>query len=222
MIELKSDTVTLLGMHTDTLYKFKPDGSEVWAIGHHRAGVEWSDRVFEAHEYAVLMRRQCENSYLNRWLMELQDTAKTKPVYTRWRFPFSLGPNHVNAFVPSCRLNNKGQEFIESSIGYMLACALFAHKNITPIKRLQMYGISMKSTGEYVWQKPNVLYLIGRLEEAGVEIFVPEGCELWSSAFETGSYGLYDNLGPPKEGRKYKPSLEECAKLKVEFTDLKS
>ena len=61
---------------------------------------------------------------------------------------------------------------------------------------------------EYGYQRPNSLYLLGRLEEAGVELVIPQQSRnhLFGSAWPKGVYGLLENLGPPKPGINYDQS----------------
>lgn len=196
---LKSDTVTILAMHNNTLrhFSYPPnvDKAEIWAIGQHRIGRDYATRVFEGHEEAYILRRRDESSYLKHWIEELQEVAKEKPLYTRHHWGKSLGPYHYY-FCPNVRKNTKGQPYIESTVGYMLACAYWAHKNVSPIKQIKLYGVSMDAQSEYAYQRPNALYWMGRLEEAGVSFYAPPECLMFASAFESGVYGLLENLPP--------------------------
>jgi hypothetical protein len=81
----------------------------------------------------------------------------------------------------------------------MLAAALDAHR-LHRIKRLDIFGVSFTSEDTYGYQRPNSLYLLGRLEEAGVNVNVPQSARnnLYGSAWPKGVYGLLENLGPLK------------------------
>ena len=200
---LKSDVVTLLAMHTQTLNHFSPpqcrDNVEIWAMGHHKFGRAVATRVFEAHAQDFIERRETETTYLRHWSDELRQIAHDIPVYTLHPWTKSLGPLHYNWCPKVGHLNTQGLPFVESSIGYMLMGVYWAHKNVAPIKRVQMFGISLDSGQEYGYQKPNALYWLGRLAEAGVQIYAPEGCLMFQSAWASGQYGVLANLGPPKQ-----------------------
>lgn len=209
MIELKTDHVTILGMQQSTLDLFNipmTANHETWAIGHHTFGRDIASRVFEAHELPYIKRKRFESTYVRHWIRGLREAANEKPVYTLHGWPYKLGRYH-EGYIPRVRANSLGRPFIESTIGYMLAAALDAHQT-HPIKRLSIYGVSFLANEEYGYQRPNSLYLIGRLEEAGVEVVVPQSARhnLFGSAWPKGVYGLLENLGPPKPGINYDQS----------------
>ena len=206
MIELKNDHVTILGMQQGTLSLFTPAQNanhETWAIGHHTYGRAVASRVFEAHELSYIKRKRFESTYVRHWLRDLYEAANDKPVYTLHEWPYRLGKHH-QVYVPAVRKNSLGQPYIESTIGYMLAAALDAHRR-RPIRRLDIYGVSFMSNEEYGYQRPNSLYLLGRLEEAGVQVVVPQQARnnLFGSAWPKGVYGLLENLGPLKPNINY-------------------
>jgi hypothetical protein len=208
MIEPKSDHITILGMQQSTLDLFNvPQNAdhETWAIGHHTFGRAVASRVFEAHELPYIKRKRFESTYVRHWLRDLYEAAREKPVYTLHEWPYRLGKHH-EVYVPRCRANVQGKPYIESTIGYMLAAALDTHRH-SAIRRLSIYGVSFVANEEYGYQRPNSLYLIGRLEEAGVEVVVPQSSHnLFGSAWRKGVYGLLENLGPPKPGINYEQS----------------
>lgn len=201
---LRSDSITILAMHTNTLNAFSPpvgNDNEVWCIGHHKYARNFATRAFEAHAQSYVERRATETTYLRHWIEELQEFASERPVYTLHPWQMSLGPYHYNWCPQVGHLNENGKPFVESSIGYMLMAVYWAHKRVGPLRELRMYGISLESNVEYGYQKPNALYWIGRLAEAGVSIVYPKGCNVFGSAWPTGEYGLLENLGPPKTKR---------------------
>ena len=195
-------------MHNNTLRHFSApmntDHEEIWCIGQHRWGRECSTRVFEGHEEAYILRRRNESSYLKHWIEELQEVAKEKPLYTRHRWEKSLGPYHYYFCPQVGHKNSQGHPYIESTVGYMLACAYWVHKNVSKIKQIKCYGVSMDAASEYAFQRPNALYWIGRLEEAGVHFWAPSECLMFSSAFASGVYGLLENLPPQPVPKKVK------------------
>ena len=206
--QLKSDTVTLLAMHTQTLNAFSPpqcrDDIEIWGIGHHTFGSAVATRVFEPHDEDYVLRRRNENTYLRHWYENLIECAHEKPVYTLRPWSRSLGPHHVNGWVPpGCRKNNFGKPFIESSVGYMFAAAYCYHRINPFIRQLRCYGVSLDGASEYAYQKPNAMFYIGGLMSLGVQIYFPEGCKMFHSAWPSGEYGTVESLGPLKPNVKY-------------------
>lgn len=76
-------------------------------------------------------------------------------------------------------LSLAGREYITSSFAFQLALVWYQHvheKN--PVGTVYCYGINLTSLDEYSHQKPCVEYWIGRLEEAGVKVVVPDGSAL--------------------------------------------
>lgn len=73
--------------------------------------------------------------------------------------------------------------YLESSVAYQLAFAL--HEKVDEIA---LYGVHQ--TGEYVWEKPCVLYLIGLLQGRGIPVGIVPGSPLFMSRFHAGRYGL--------------------------------
>jgi len=72
-----------------------------------------------------------------------------------------------------------GSSYFTSTFSYQLGLAWYQHvveKN--PIKRLYVYGVNLSSVDEYIHQKSCVEYWLGRLEEAGVSIVIPDGSSL--------------------------------------------
>jgi hypothetical protein len=206
MIEPKNDHITILGMQQSTLDLFNvPQNAdhETWAIGHHTFGRAVASRVFEAHELPYIKRKRFESTYVRHWLRDLYEAANEKPVYTLHDFPFRLGRYH-QTYRPQVRANSLGLPYIESTIGYMLAAALDTHRR-HKLARVSIFGVSFVNSEEYGYQRPNSMYLIGRLEEAGVEVFVPPSARnnLFGSAWPKGVYGLLENLGPLKPNINY-------------------
>jgi hypothetical protein len=192
---LKSDQVTLLAMHTNTLNAFSIPQSrdhETWAMAHHKMGAEIATRVFEAHD-AEYVRHKSDRTYLRCWEDRLSQIANEKPLYTLHEWP-KLGTHHFNVKLG-------GRRFIESSIGYMLAMAVWATKNAGPIRRVSMYGLSLNDHEDYGYQKPNAMFYLGQLEAMGVELVIPKGCEAFKSKWPSKIYGIGADIPPEKRAK---------------------
>lgn len=107
----------------------------------------------------------------------LKEKARTIPVWlkdappTDWpvnahRFPFE----EVREFLKA-RPDQEG--YIASSPVMMLA-----HAILRGFTEIQIYGIHLATQGEYIKQRPNFEWLLGRAEERGIRIMLPPECPL--------------------------------------------
>lgn len=72
-----------------------------------------------------------------------------------------------------------GRRYFTSTFAYQLGLVWYQHRvQNNPVERLYVYGVNLTSMDEYIHQKSCVEYWIGRLEEAGVQIIVPESSAL--------------------------------------------
>lgn len=68
-----------------------------------------------------------------------------------------------------------GRPYLTSSISMAVALAML--KGATEIG---LFGVEMQTASEYADQRPGLEYLIGRAEERGITITLPEGCNILS------------------------------------------
>ncbi len=61
-----------------------------------------------------------------------------------------------------------GTPYIESSIAYMMALALFEKPD-----RIGIWGCDLATGGEYAYQRPNMEYLIGLGRGMGINVYTP-------------------------------------------------
>jgi len=73
--------------------------------------------------------------------------------------------------------------YLENSIAFQLAFAIH-HK----VKTIALFGVHQ--IGEYVWEKPSVLYLVGLAQGRGIDVRVAPGSPLFISRYEAGMYGV--------------------------------
>ena len=197
---LRDNVVTLLALDKVTLDAYEYHGEkEVWAMGHHRAGLQWATRIFEAHQPDYILNRQVPT---NRpwWYENVVAYSSKMPVHTLHDWSGVTGFKG-SRFQPNLKTNVQGREYIESSVGYMLASVLWCrmYGSGRNVNRLRLYGISFNNTPDYAYQRPNAMYYVGRLEQSGVEIEFPlKGCQIFSSRWPSGIYGLTENLDEPK------------------------
>jgi hypothetical protein len=78
--------------------------------------------------------------------------------------------------------------FLENSIAYQLAYALWTHRR-DPIERVDLYGVNMMGKREYLWERASVVYWAGVLRGNGIEIQTPPGSALFMSYWTSGRYG---------------------------------
>lgn len=69
-----------------------------------------------------------------------------------------------------------------SSVSWMLALAMERG-----YEKINLYGLDMASHQEYIDQRDTVFYLIGRAEERGIEVYIPENSRLF---FKDRIYGV--------------------------------
>lgn len=112
-----------------------------------------------------------------------------RPIEHRWflqQFPGTIWmrqhfddiPNSV-AYPLDDIVAASGRRFFTSTFAYMLGLIWYQHKiENNPVERVYLYGINLTSVDEYIHQKSCVEYWCGRLEEAGIEVVIPNGSAL--------------------------------------------
>ncbi len=68
-----------------------------------------------------------------------------------------------------------GRPYLTGSINMALALAM-----LQGATEIGLYGVEMATQSEYAEQRPGLEYLIGRAEERGITITLPEGCNILS------------------------------------------
>ena len=72
-----------------------------------------------------------------------------------------------------------GRQFFTSTFAYQLGLLWYQHTQLEmPVNRVYVYGVNLSSLDEYIHQKSCVEYWLGRLEEVGVQITIPDGSAL--------------------------------------------
>lgn len=186
--DLKSPNIVILGMHDETLARFdyqKHINDEIWCMAHHKQ--YYATRCFEAHSPEIVFEYG-GNVHLQR----LKAIADEMPLYTMWDWPMKLGRYHSVQHSMYCGAAKK--HYIESSIGYIMDCAVRSRKDDPFLENIYLYGIDMDAHEEYAYQRPNMLYLIGLAEGYGINVHIPDNSSIFKSQWTGGIYGHKDNI----------------------------
>jgi hypothetical protein len=132
-------------------------GWQKWGLANDRANFTRLDCYFEIHDMALL--EQAYGAGLEDYLDRL---SLCSPLYMQEAYL----PNATR--YPFERVN----EYLQSSIAHMFALAM------TMAEAIALYGVDMKSEGEYAYQKPNMEYLIGIARGRGIEVLIHESSPL--------------------------------------------
>jgi hypothetical protein len=74
----------------------------------------------------------------------------------------------------------------ESSIGYAMGLAIAQEA-----EEIAVYGVDMRATEEYAYQRPNMEYLIGLAKGRGIKVHIPEVSPLMKFSGFDGYHGRY-------------------------------
>lgn len=101
----------------------------------------------------------------NVWMMYPED-GPAKEIPNRRQYPLE-------------EIVKGSRDHFTSTFAYQLGLAWYQHTQLDmPIERLRCYGINLTSMDEYIHQKSCVEYWLGRLEQAGVEVEIPNASAL--------------------------------------------
>ena len=84
-----------------------------------------------------------------------------------------------------CRGTHRGPEPVEyftSSFAWMAAYAAYLYRENLEDLRIEVYGFEMSTITEYSYQKGSTEWWMGKLDGLGVELYVPEHCQLLKGA----------------------------------------
>lgn len=195
--------LVVLGTHPDSLMWFDQVAhayDEVWGMAHHDNIIEKATRCFEAHSPEIVWEHG-GNQHVNR----LKWIANNIGLTTAYDWPMKLGKDHKvytpKMLVADGVIRNRAQDwnndgspidetpYIESSIGYILACGLKSSWD-----NLYLYGINMDGSDEYSYQRPNIAYFIGKYEGRGTKVHLPPKCGLLNSQWTGRVYGHPKNI----------------------------
>lgn len=185
---------------TSALAPFSDDTWEIW-------GLPWMEMpratlLFEIHSQACVDQEPLAIYKFSQWLpMCLEKypdaTVLCDPSRTH------LFPNGKD-YPLEAVMKAVPQPYMENSIAFQLAYALYEHEVLgLKISDIGLFGVHMMGRGEFVWERPSVIYFIGLLQGKGINVFVPPGCPLFLSGWVEGIYGVTGEM------RKVTPALPQ-------------
>jgi hypothetical protein len=119
--------------------------------------------------------------------------AQSIPVYVQ--DAATLGSRSAVTF-PKAAIEAKFGPHFASSPAWMIGLAL-----LEGVTELHIYGIHLATEWEYLKQKPNMTFLLGRAVGMGVKVVLPKGCPLLA---ESHQYAFEDDPDLPKVAIKQK------------------
>lgn len=157
----------------DEVYNL-PEDTEIWCLNE---GFTWlkqsfiesrNCRWFQMHDKGYLFNAKLSEDELKRnkaaWEWLKQQTGF--PVYIVEEDP---DMPHAKRFPIDELIEHFGRDYFTSTPAYMAAFALYEG-----FEHIYMPGIDLSSAGEYGWERPCYEYWLGRCEQAGVTLNVPD------------------------------------------------
>ncbi|MCK5564542.1 MAG: hypothetical protein KAJ07_04795 [Planctomycetes bacterium] len=175
----KNKTVAIVGFAQSTMHEVNESkADEIWSVNYaHRYDLPRIDRLFELHPLEWLAvyggKRTVEH---HEWLHKEHEF----PIYTYEQYEEM--PNSVamdwDRLYTVFNLNRRGdreegQPYLTSTINYMVLWAV-----LEGFERIELYGVQMSSGTEYGYQKAALEWSLGYAQGRGVEVWLPEICEL--------------------------------------------
>lgn len=146
---------------------FTDDTFEFWICNDMHQVVKGFHRIFEMHP----RKGYLENYVCSNGLRQIDALASFEvPVYMLERhedIPYSI-PYPINDVV-----NKLGRRYFRSTIDYMIALAIYEG-----FEEIHIYGVDMAVDTEYGTQRPSCEYWIGLAEGKGINVFLPNNCDL--------------------------------------------
>lgn len=158
---------------------------EIW-------GLAWDplpkvDRIFETHNnFRMYLGSQEEGDFHVGGLR----MAKV-PVYMLERhedIPTSVALDMQAITAAVGKATGKTTPYLESSLAYMMAQAIL---ELQPGDRIGIWGVDLHCESEYVYQRPNLEYLIGLARGRGIKVYIPPQSALMSHAKAGVPYGYW-------------------------------
>lgn len=153
---------------------------EVWSMNDQH-GLPWCKvdgvaRWFQIHTKDYI--KDISNFEHNHW--EWLQKKHPFPIYTHQIFDdipssvkYPLREIQKELIGNIYRGEEKMENLFSSTINYMVALALYED-----FDRIEFFGISLLSGGEYVWQREAMAYWTSKAETMGLDVWMPESCAL--------------------------------------------
>jgi hypothetical protein len=146
----------------------------VYRIRCPKARQTWT-RWFNMHSM-----RHIQKKYPGGYLWYQQQDG-TRPIYLRDEVDPTIagsrvfpGPMLMDYFAN----HGERETFFSFSCAWFLAFAIYEHLELDPVKRIEFWGIEMKRGHQWGFERPAMHYWIGRAEQAGIEVLIPEGVNI--------------------------------------------
>lgn len=151
--------VVICGLGEGKELAHRIENAELW-------GLPWDgdwasyDRLFEMHDLELIRTIKCrpkdyEKKLIDCWQpLYMQEAYKDIP--TAKRYPFEEVSDYTD-------------DYYNSSIAYMLGLAI-----AEGIPNITILGVNMRDAEEYLYQKPNLEFLIGVASGLGAQINIDE------------------------------------------------
>lgn len=183
--------VGLLGSHTGSL-KWCPWMDPSWELWGHASSRQWYrrelDRYFDLHRKECWTRNGKKDALYVEWLK-----GNTVPIYMQER----------HAEVPASKRYPKEQilmeyggarQYFKNHLAWMIALAF--SEGVT---HLGLFGINYGADTEYQTQRGSAEYWLGRAEERGIHLVIPDGCTLLAEPAGLYGYESHDGQGMLRE-----------------------
>ena len=149
---------------------FEDDGYEIWTIGQATTYPQCKryDLLFEMHSKGYWEKHPPVKERLSKATVPMYMHQVYKEIPQSVKYPIDI-------------ILEKYRTYFVTSIGYMLALALYSWETVRKPAHIAIFGIHMENREEYTEQRPNVEYWLGRLEGAGVDLLIAPGGAIFQS-----------------------------------------
>lgn len=180
---------------TSALAPFRDESWEIWCLPW--IHVPRATLLFEIHSQQCVDEEPVELYRNSEWLPDALAYYADVPVLcdpSRTHL-FPKGEDFPLAEVKACL----PLSYLENSIAYQLAYAFYEHKVLgRTIAEIGLYGVHMMGRLEFVWERPSVIYYIGLLQGAGINVHLAPGSPLFMSGYLEGRYGIGGGFRHPE------------------------
>ena len=159
---------------------FNDPDCEFWGVNnlYYTMPGPWS-RWFDLHSFAYengkwLRRGDADfrKQPVDKYLTELQNL--NMPIYMQ-----APNPIVINAVLyPIDDVLAKFGNYFTNTISYMIAFAI-----LEGFKHIGIYGVDMAVDSEYRWQRPSCEYFIGMARGMGIDVYLPDSCDLLKTRY---------------------------------------
>ena len=162
--------IGLCGAHVGSL-KAAPWDDPTWELWGHASSRAWYhrelDRYFDMHPKACWTRGGKKTAHYPKWLAK-----NIVPIFMQEQYPEVPASYRYPKERVLMEFGGVRQHF-RNQAAWMIALAF-----TEGVTHLGLFGVNYSSEGEYVLQRGSVEYWLGRAEERGVHVILPDGCSL--------------------------------------------